>query len=199
MCALLKNKENYWSKDEAGALSEETFWDIFHEAFTALPICQTICLPCPYSLLSSFYWKSFLEECILLGVQYRSGRVQWTLSALVRHFLLCVSARLLYCLARTVGFHDKQATNHIKPIKRRFYLSRIWELSVVFSATIHQVGARRTFISSLARVRFSEPLQEQQTEHADATAVVVREENKLTEQSAKLCDHWQSSVHTSFI
>lgn len=137
-----------------------------------------------------FIESHFLEECILLGVQYRSGRVQWTLSALVRHFLLCASARLLYCLAGTVGFHDKQATNHIKPIKRRLYLSRIWELSVVvFSATIHQVGARRTFFSSLTRVRFSEPLQEQQTEHADATAVVVREENKLSEQSAKLCDH----------
>lgn len=49
--------------------------------------------------------------------------------------------------------------------------------------------ARWTFICSLPRIRFSEPLQEQQTEHADATAVVVREENKPSEQSAKLCDH----------
>lgn len=49
--------------------------------------------------------------------------------------------------------------------------------------------AQWAFIRSLPRIRFSEPLQEQQTEHADATAVVVREENKPSEQSAKLCDH----------
>lgn len=45
------------------------------------------------------------------------------------------------------------------------------------------------FIPSLARLRFSEPLQQQQTKHAATAAVVVREENKLGEQSAKLCDH----------
>lgn len=47
------------------------------------------------------------------------------------------------------------------------------------------------FILSLARKRFSEPLQQQQTKHAAAAAAaaVVREENKLGEQSAKLCDH----------
>lgn len=139
------------------------------------------------------WWNAFY-------LVYCTVRVQWTLSSLVRHFLLCASARLLYCLAGTVGFHAKQATNHIKPIKRRFYLSWIWKLSaIVFNVTIHQVWVQWTFIPWLARIRFSEPLQKQQTKHADATAVVVREENKLSEQSAKLCDHWQSSVHTSFI
>lgn len=73
---------------------------------------------------------------------YCSARVQLTLCRLKRHFLLCTSARLLYYLAGTVGLHDKQATNHIKPIKRRFYVSRIRELSVVvLSATIHHVGS----------------------------------------------------------
>lgn len=49
--------------------------------------------------------------------------------------------------------------------------------------------AQWALIYSLPHKRFSEPLQEQQTEHANATAVVVREENKPSEQSAKLCDH----------
>lgn len=121
--------------------------------------------------------------------------MQWTLSGLVRHFLLCASAGLLHCLAGTEGFHAKQATNHIKPNYRGgFYLSRFfWKLFVVvFNITIPSSWGSVDFILSLWLADFSEPLQQQQTKHAAAAAaaaVVVREENKLGEQSAKLCDH----------
>lgn len=120
-------------------------------------------------------------------------QVQWTLSGLVRHFLLCASAGLLYCLAGTEGFHAKQATNHIKPIKRRFYPAGIWTLFVLlFDTTIHQVGAQWTLFSLwLALIRFSEPLQQQQTKHAAAAAVVVREENKLSPLSCVIIDRVQ--------
>lgn len=78
---------------------------------------------------------------------FHTVQVQWTLSGLVRHFLLCASAGLLCCLAGTEGFHAKQANNLIKPIARRFYLFRIWKSGVLFNKTTHQVGARWTLFS----------------------------------------------------
>lgn len=114
---------------------------------------------------------------------------------------MSVCEAAVYCLAGTVGFHAKQATYHVKTQRRLYPPDFRNYLSLAFKEPIRKVGARWTSISSLARIRFSEPLQEQQTKHADATAVVLREENKLSEPSAKACviidrvQYTQASTH----
>ncbi|KAL7400597.1 hypothetical protein ABVT39_014631 [Epinephelus coioides] len=86
----------------------------------------------------------------------------------------CVSLR--GCCAVWLGRRASTLSRRLTTLNLtqwRFYLSRIWELPVL-DTTIHQAGAQWTLFSRwLARIRFSEPLQQQHTKHAAAAAAVV--------------------------